>query len=362
MKKNQRSRKQIEKDLPVKELLAWYLENRRDLPWRGQKTPYAVWVSEIMLQQTRIETVRGYFLRFMQAFPTVRDLAKAPLDDVLKLWEGLGYYSRARNLKTAAEQVVFRGHFPDSSGEWSRLPGIGPYTAAALASICNGEPAPVVDGNVGRVVARFRAAPLDPKNPKTRASIADWLRPAIEASHAPGDFNEAMMELGETICLPSSPSCPLCPFRKNCRSFLQGETSRYPAKTAPRTRPVRHFIALIVQSGPGRFFLHHRPEHGLLGGLWEVPSVESAPSPTRAAVFKSAEDIGIKAPTWNPAGEIIHDFTHFRQILHVWLAAPGAQTKTIKTYIFANPENLALSTASKRALELVKRKIVSRTS
>ena len=362
MKKIQRSQGQAANDLPVKELLAWYQSSRRDLPWRGRKDPYATWISEIMLQQTRIETVRDYFRRFLEAFPTVDALAAAPLDRVLKLWEGLGYYSRARNLKVAAERVAAANRFPAAASEWAELPGIGPYTAAALASICNGEAAPVVDGNVGRVVARYRAEPLDPKNPKTRASIAEWLLPAIESTKTPGDFNEAMMELGETICLPSSPECPVCPFRKKCRGFLHGETDLYPAKKPPRARPVRQFIAFVIQNESGRFLFHHRPERGLLGGLWELPSAEVPRPPTIRTASKIANGMGIMASAWSPIGKIVHDFTHFQQILHVWLAAPKAKTRVTKTYTFAFPENLALTTASKRALEAYKRKIISRTS
>jgi A/G-specific adenine glycosylase len=218
-------RKRIPPSFPTAAILAWYRANRREMPWRGSRDPYAVWLSETMLQQTRVETVRAYFVRFLARFPDVRSLAAAPLPSVLKLWEGLGYYSRARNLHAAAKRVAESGSFPETAAGWAELPGVGPYTAAAVASICSGEPVPVVDGNVARVAARFRAEPVDPRDPKARAALAAWLRPAVEESGAPGDFNQAAMELGETLCTPKSPRCGICPLRATCRAAAEGRGS-----------------------------------------------------------------------------------------------------------------------------------------
>lgn len=348
MKKIQRSPEEVLASFPAEELLGWFQENKRDLPWRGKGDPYGVWISETMLQQTRIETVRDYFRRFLEAFPTVHDLAAAPLDRVLKLWEGLGYYSRARNLKAAAERIDAAGRFPTTSQEWGDLPGIGPYTAAALASICDGEPAPVVDGNVGRVVARYCAAPLDPKDPKTRKEIARWLRPAIESSGSPGDFNEAMMELGETLCLPAGADCKACPLRGSCAACAEGDPTAYPVKAPPKERPVRHFAVFLVRDVEGRPLLRQRPAKGLLGGLWELPSVEHDGIPQAKDFRRIARDLDLGDGPWRPVGELVHDFTHFRQILH--LRAAGQPVPAPTGFSYETPERLALTTATKRAL------------
>ena len=233
-------------------LLRWYRRHRRSLPWRGTRDPYRVWVSEIMLQQTRVETVRDYYQRWFRAFPTLAAVARAPVPRVLKLWEGLGYYTRARNLHRAARQM--RGRVPGTVAELRQLPGIGRYTAGAIASIAFGQRAPVVDGNVARVFTRVFA------RTDQHWELAEALLPARDC----GDFNQALMELGALVCLPVQPRCDQCPLRGVCRR------GRLPARRSPPLRPVTEY-ALFIQRA-GKIFLRQRPATGLLAGLWELPA------------------------------------------------------------------------------------------
>jgi len=342
-------------NVPWKRLLSWYRANRREMPWRGSRDPYAVWVSETMLQQTRIETVRGYFARFLARFPDVRALAAAETGEVLKLWEGLGYYSRARNLHAAARLVAERGRFPETAAEWAALPGVGPYTAAAVASICSGEPAPVVDGNVARVAMRLRAAPGDGRDAKARAAIADWLRPAVAESGAPGDFNQAVMELGETLCSPKAPKCLLCPLRAACRAAAAGDPERYPARRPPKALPVRRYVAFVARDAKGRTLLVRRPEEGLLGGLWELPMapvVGAAGRGGAAAARRALAALGLKARGLRPLGDVAHVFSHFRQELRVWEAEGAEEAERREGRAFVRPADVAVATASTRALAL----------
>ncbi|MFO7246069.1 MAG: A/G-specific adenine glycosylase [Thermaerobacter sp.] len=256
-------------------LLAWYRRCGRALPWRTSPDPYAVLVSEFMLQQTRVDTVIPYFHRFLQRFPTLESLAAAPLEDVLAAWEGLGYYRRARHLHAAARAIVDRhgGRVPADPAELRRLPGVGPYTAAALASIIHGRPVPALDGNVIRVMARVLAEPGD----VTRAPVRQALARAVEALQAhnhPGDVNQALMELGAVICRPRAPECGSCPLQAACEGWRRGDPERYPSRGARAAAPVEErAAALLVVPGAG-VVLRRRPERGLLAGLWELPSVE----------------------------------------------------------------------------------------
>lgn len=342
--------------VPWRKLLTWYRANRREMPWRGSRDPYAVWVSETMLQQTRIETVRGYFERFLARFPDLRALAAADTADVLKLWEGLGYYSRAHNLHAAARRVAESGRFPETAAEWAALPGVGPYTAAALASICADQPEPVVDGNVTRVAMRLRATPGDGRSLRERAAIATWLRPAITSSGAPGDFNQAVMELGETLCSPKAPKCLLCPLRAACRASAKGNPERFPARRPPRELPVRRFFAFVVRDATDRILLAQRPETGLLGGLWELPMAPVVATPGRrngaAAARRALDALGLQARTLRSLGEIVHVFSHFRQELHVWEAVGAEERRRRKNRSFVHPADVAVATASTRALAL----------
>lgn len=245
-----------------RKLLAWYRRRKRDLPWRRTKDPYAIWVSEIMLQQTRVAAAVPYYERFLARFPDVGRLARARVDTVLALWSGLGYYRRARNLHAAAK-IVAREGFPADAKDWLRLPGVGAYTAAAIASIAHGEPVAVVDGNVERVLCRLHAADLSKK--EMRALAQEWLAP-----RAPADHNQAVMELGATVCTPRSPDCPHCPVR----TFCAGQGDRFPSPRA-RARVVEEKRAVGLALRNGKVLLERRDGAGLLAGMWDLPVTRS---------------------------------------------------------------------------------------
>ena len=261
--------------LPIP-LLLWYKENARVLPWRSHPTPYRVWVSEIMLQQTRVAAVLDYYRRFLEAAPTVAHLAALPEDQLMKLWQGLGYYSRARNLQKAARQIIedFGGVFPSTYEDIRSLAGVGDYTAGAISSIAFGLPVPAVDGNVLRVTARICGDSGDITTPAMKKKVTQALARVIPLA-APGDFNQAMMELGATVCLPNgAPLCESCPAAPFCRAFQEGRTGELPVKAAKKARRVeeRRVYLLFHRN---RVALRRRPEKGLLAGLWEFPNEPS---------------------------------------------------------------------------------------
>ncbi|MCM3784884.1 A/G-specific adenine glycosylase [Neobacillus mesonae] len=264
------------------ELLNWYMQNKRDLPWRRHRDPYYIWVSEIMLQQTRVDTVIPYFQRFIERFPTLKDLAEAPEEDVLKLWEGLGYYSRARNLQAAARQVMEQhdGAVPSRKDEVSNLKGVGPYTAGAILSIAFNQSQPAVDGNVMRVLSRYFLIEDDIMKGSTRVkmeSLAEELIPEGRAS----DFNQALMELGALVCTPKSPHCLTCPVMEMCTGRIEGREETLPVKKkAKPPRPEQRIAALVVGTGvnEGKVLVRQRPMTGLLARMWELPHIlASAP-------------------------------------------------------------------------------------
>ncbi|HLG86335.1 MAG TPA: A/G-specific adenine glycosylase [Alphaproteobacteria bacterium] len=299
------------------DLLAWYDRHRRVLPWRARPgetaDPYRVWLSEIMLQQTTVAAVVPYFLRFLARWPTVDALAAAPLDDVLTEWAGLGYYARARNLHACARTVAERhqGMFPSHPDDLARLPGIGAYTAGAIAAIAFDVPAAAVDGNAERVLARLFSVetPLPAAKPKLRA-LGESLVPEKRA----GDFAQALMDLGATICTPRKPACALCPWRDCCAAFRLGIAENLPRRAAKSERPKRVGVAFWIVDGTGAVLLQRRREKGLLGGMMEFPSTEwtaAAPANPAAAAPVSAE--------WRALpGSVRHVFTHFELTLAVW--------------------------------------------
>ena len=293
-------------------LLDWYDGNRRDLPWRtSPPDPYRVWVSEIMLQQTRVETVVAYFRRFLERFPTVRALADAPLDDVLALWSGLGYYARARNLHRAARAVrdLHGGTFPSDPDAVRALPGIGDYTAGAILSIAFGRREAVVDGNVIRVLARLRALEGNPKESRLKNACWEIARALVPAAR-PGDFNQALMELGATVCTPLSPRCGACPVARGCEARALGRVESFPAKPPKAKRPHRRVECAIVDRA-GRVVLVRRPDEGLLGGLWELPSAPKS-GKRGAAIAEALSSVGLTAR--GAAARVCsvdHAFTHF---------------------------------------------------
>lgn len=270
-----------------RDLLKWYRRHRRDLPWRRSRDPYAVWLSEMMLQQTQVATVIPYYQRFLGAFPTVHSLAAAPLERVLALWAGLGYYARARNLHAAAIQVVTRhgGKFPDTVAGLLSLPGIGRYTAGAIASIAFDRRAPIVDGNVARVLARLFLIRTPIKTPATQKrlwSLAESLLPA----RACGDFNQALMELGATVCTPGSPRCESCPLQRTCAARAANIVGQIPRRARPPALRRMHVVVAALHDAD-RYLFERRPDNGLWGGLWQWPTIERGDEESDATLLKS---------------------------------------------------------------------------
>ncbi len=308
------------------ELLAWYDRHRRRLPWRAlpgeTPDPYRIWLSEIMLQQTTVQAVKPYFEAFCARFPTVEELAAAPVEEVMRLWAGLGYYSRARNLHACAQAVAerFGGRFPADEATLLTLPGIGAYTAAAVSAIAFDRRAVVVDGNVERVVTRLHA--LDEPLPAAKPTIRR-LTDALTPDERPGDFAQAMMDLGATICTPRRPSCALCPYRGACAAQRAGEQEIYPKKTPKSTGTMRYGAAFVAIRADGALLVRTRAPKGLLGGMTEVPGTdwtadESIAASTAAAPFRADWR---RRPT--PAR---HTFTHFPLEVTVWRANVPAGT------------------------------------
>ncbi|MBL8549173.1 MAG: A/G-specific adenine glycosylase [Hyphomonadaceae bacterium] len=301
-------------------LLAWYDRARRALPWRtpqdaqGAPDAYRIWLSEIMLQQTTVAAVGPYYAAFLKRFPTVQALAAAPREEVLSAWAGLGYYSRARNLHAAAQLLAEA--FPTDEAGWRALPGVGPYTAAAIAAIAYGQPTNVVDGNVERVMSRLFAveAPLPSAKPQLRD-----LAQTLVAKDRPGDWAQALMDLGATICTPTSPRCELCPWTDDCAARRSGDPASFPRKTPKPERPRRFGVAFRVEQG-GRLWLVRRPDKGLLGGMLALPSTPWRDE--RWSKEQALEHAPLKAD-WRNVGSVRHVFTHFALTLDV-LGARGA--------------------------------------
>ncbi len=301
-------------------LEAWFARAKRPMPWRKNPTPYACWVSEIMLQQTTYASALPYYKRFLKAFPTVSALARASEEDVLKLWEGLGYYARARHLHKAAQRFAATRpvRWPATSADWALVPGVGPYTAAALASVLSGERVPVVDGNVARVFSRVWTLSDDFRDSAARGRLQARLQGEIEKAESPGDFNQAMMELGALVCSPRNPSCGSCPLKGDCRAHEKGVCENYPVRGERVTRPVRKKKVVLVRDAKGRVLLVRQTGGGLLKGLWDLPTVEEGESLT-------------------------HDFSHFRLEL--------SSCRTVEaTVAFKDPASVPLTTTARRLL------------
>lgn len=301
----------------VEPLLAWYEKNARDLPWRHGVTPYRVWISEIMLQQTRVEAVKGYFERFMQALPDVESLSSVEEKRLLKLWEGLGYYSRARNLKRAAALIMERygGALPRSRDELLKLPGIGPYTAGAIASIAYGLAEPAVDGNVLRVLTRLEDDHSDIADAAVKRAAEKKLRAVIPQGRA-GAFNSAMMELGATICGPNGPpECLCCPLRPLCIGYANGTAGDLPVKAAKKPRRIEERTVLVL-TRDALLAVRRRPARGLLAGMWELPSVEGRLDD--AKVIEAVRGFGLAPLRIAPLGDAKHIFTHVEWHMTGW--------------------------------------------
>lgn len=290
-------------------LLRWYRENARDLPWRKTQDPYRIWVSEIMLQQTRVAAVLGYYARFLDAFPTVEALASAPEDQLMKLWEGLGYYSRARNLQKAARLVADRGGFPDTCEGLLALPGVGDYTAAAIASAAFARREAAVDGNVLRAVTRLTDDHSDIAAPQTKKDIRAQVQAVFpEAEPDVRVFNQALMELGATVCVPNGPpKCLFCPVRDLCLGRARGTAEALPVKAPKKSRRVEDKTVFLLLR-EGKIALRKRPASGLLAGLWEFPNVEGALD--EAAAAEAVQSWGLEPKSWKSRLTAKHIFSH----------------------------------------------------
>lgn len=361
---HQSERADAPRALPVREvqraLLAWYREHRRDLPWRRTQDPYRIWLSEVMLQQTQVETAWGYYERFITRFPTLERLAEADVDEVLELWAGLGYYRRARNFHAAVKEVAqsYGGEVPQDAKVFGSLPGVGPYTTGAVLSIAYGEPIPAIDGNVMRVLSRLAAIadPIDRSAGRRRVEEAAATLLAVEA---PGDWNQVLMELGALVCRPKSPKCHACPVARWCLAALDGTAEALPVST--RRSEVRRVERLVgvVEVG-GDVVLTRRPEDGLLGGLWDLPAVEgepgtwALPGEREQALLGHLADLGFEGlRLYASIGTTSHKFSHVEWQMHVYrcraAASPiGAYLKVPKEEILGLP----LPRATGKVLEL----------
>ncbi len=337
------------KNLP-QVLLAWYDENRRDLPWRQDKEPYHVWLSEIMLQQTRVEAVKGYYTRFLQALPSIEALAQCEDDRLHKLWEGLGYYSRVRNLKKCAQTIMtdYAGRFPQSYPQILALPGIGEYTAGAICSICFDLPVPAVDGNVMRVISRITEDPTPMESPAFKKTVRQRLE-AVYPVRA-GDFTQALMELGATVCGPNrKPDCGNCPCREICGGRCHGTAEKYPVRLPRRDRKTEEMTVFILRCD-GKIALQKRPDSGLLASLWQFPNCPGKLEPQQA--LDQVQVWGLHPRQLLRQTDRSHVFTHIRwdmRGIYMEVEVPG------KEYIWRSPEEIekeaALPTAFRQFWE-----------
>jgi len=336
-------------------LLGWFDRHRRVMPWRALKgrrpNPYHVWLSEIMLQQTTVITVGPYFMKFIGKWPTVKDLAEAKLDDVLAAWAGLGYYARARNLHKCAVVVAeqYNGRFPEMVDGLLDLPGVGPYTAAAIASIAFDKPAVAVDGNVERVVSRFFA--IEETLPLSKPEIKAQAAVLAEGVARPGDFTQAFMELGATVCTPRKPKCTECPWRQDCAGRKAGIAEELPRKIAKAAKPVRYGKVFFLTDATGSFLIHKRQGQGLYEGLYQLPTTEWLTDAKAAAALSPPVAVkGLKAL----GAEARHSFTHFDLILEIWIGKT-AKKPDLPSATWVSLENMddyALPTLMKKAIRL----------
>lgn len=353
------------------DFLTWYQQEKRNLPWRYNQDPYRIWISEIMLQQTRVDTVIDYFYRFMEEFPTIQDLADAPEDKLLKVWEGLGYYSRARNLQAAAKQIVteFGGKFPTTVEQIRSLKGIGPYTAGAISSIAFEIPEPAIDGNVMRVVSRLFCIEADIAKASSRNEFDEAMRRIISQDQ-PGDFNQAMMDLGSSICTPTNPQCEICPIQKYCQAYRENRQTAFPIKSKKQKPKDVYYIAGVIENKQQEILLQQRAESGLLAKMWLFPleevtevrfnELKNQYDPAAWDLFSStqvAEDspdfFTEEAIVWQKKvlGEVKHVFSHLRWHILVFYGRSAApltlkgdwvKPAEFSKYVFPKPQQKML--------------------
>jgi A/G-specific adenine glycosylase len=302
-------------------LLAWYRRNQRPLPWRTTSDPYRIWISEIMLQQTQVDTVIPYYQRFLKAFPTVSSLAHAPLQDVLRQWENLGYYSRARNIHTASRMITekFSGRIPDTMEEIKTLPGIGQYTAGAILSIAYGQPLPAVDGNVRRILCRLFALRKPVDDTREQKQLQKLAASLIPVKH-PGDFNQALMDLGATICKARNPDCSRCPVAELCQALHHKLQDILPITGKAPAVPYRQAAAAVIRDSKGMLLVVQRPTSGLLASLWKLPGgfIEDISGTKKSLRHNVKEELGIFIRCEKHLASVNHTYTHFRVTLQAY--------------------------------------------
>jgi len=350
----------LEKAAFQRRLLRHFRATKRDLPWRRRHTPYRVLVAEVMLQQTQVERVVDFYQRWMRRFPSIKALAAAPLNDVLKQWEGLGYYSRARNLHKTARLIVEKhgGRVPRDLQTLQKLPGIGRYTAGAILSIAYNLSLPVLDGNVTRVLCRLFAIRQNSSKSNTSKRLWGLAEALIPDGHA-RDFNQALMELGSLVCTPRNPACTRCPAKKLCTAYAKNLQEKLPAK---RKRPgtIKHDIGVAVIRERGRYFIQQRPDGALLAGLWEFPGGKRKPRESIAACLRRElrEELGIEVEVGEKLCEVAHTYTHYRVILHVhWCRITRGRPKPLyaQRLRWARPADFARHTFPAANLRIIER-------
>jgi A/G-specific adenine glycosylase len=316
-----------ETELFSKHLLHWYGINKRSMPWRESRDPYHIWLSEVMLQQTQVATVIPYYLRFLKQYPTLNDLADARDEDVLKLWEGLGYYRRCHNFMAAVRKACsdHQGHVPDNPDEFLKLPGVGPYTTAAVMSIAYGHQLPVVDGNVIRVVTRYDCIEGEPGKTAVRQRIHRRME-ELMPDHEPGDFNQSVMELGAMVCTPRQPQCVECPLHEGCCAVKNDRVSEFP-HSPQKTKAPEYAVALGLIVRDTRFLVQKRPSEGHLAGMWEFPGGKAQEGESLEAALerKCLEELGLHVDVKKSLKTLVHAYSHFKIRLTVFLCGIGDQ-------------------------------------
>lgn len=347
-------------------LARWYRQNGRPLPWRETRDPWSLWVSEVMLQQTRVETVLDHYDRFLARFPDPEALARASEEEALKAWEGMGYYARCRHLRQAAAIVMDRwgGVFPGDRDAWMALPGIGRSTAGAILSFAFGQAEPVLDANVRRVTVRLLDLREDPSGPGAQKrlweAVTCWVREAPD----PALHNQAMMELGALVCLPKDPACPRCPLSPGCLARARGSARDLPVRGPRKTTPVIEAAVAVIQDQEGRIYLQRRPSRGLLGGLWEFPGGkrEGQETPERTVVREVQEETGFQLRVLRFLGVVRHAYTHLRVVLHAYQArvpgrkpVPPARSDDWRWVSLETVEDLPIPEATRKVLQVFRR-------
>lgn len=338
-------------------LINWFYKNKRELPWRNTTDPYAIWVSEIMLQQTKVDTVIHYYRNFMEHYPTIFELANASEQDVLKQWEGLGYYSRARNLHTAVKEVVatYDGVVPNDSQLLSKLKGIGPYTKGAIMSIAFNEPEPAVDGNVMRVLSRILLIEDNILEIKTRRRIEKIVREIISKDD-PSAFNQGLMELGALICIPRSPRCEQCPVQQFCRAYDEGLEKELPIRTKPVKQKHQHYISICLFDENGNIAIEKRKDDGLLANMWQFPMITKELAKQKSVVELIHEKYGIEIKIEKKLGNIKHVFSHLIWHITAYIASVDNGSQKESSLCFVSREDLnryPMSVAHKKIERLI---------